>query len=64
LQQSQSSIVDSFSQLRANKRPRSLEEFDNNKFKKLLLNFIISNNLSFRSVTTESFKKLVYFLNK
>ena len=33
-------------------------------FKKLLLNFIISNNLSFRLVTTKSFIKLLNYLNE
>ncbi|KAH9204346.1 hypothetical protein DL95DRAFT_398591, partial [Leptodontidium sp. 2 PMI_412] len=33
-------------------------------FKRLLLNFIISNNISFYAITTNSFKKLLFYLNK
>jgi hypothetical protein len=31
-------------------------------FKRLLLNFIINNNISFKVVTTPSFKKLLNYL--
>jgi hypothetical protein len=39
------------------------ESFTINHFKRLLLNFIISNNISFRAITTPSFKKLLAYLN-
>ena len=32
-------------------------------FKRLLLNFIISNNISFKAIITLSFKKLLDYLN-
>lgn len=38
--------------------------FDLKRFKKLLLNFIISNNISFRAVTSISFKELLLYLSK
>ena len=39
------------------------EPFTIEYFKRLLLNFIISNNISFRAITTLSFKKLLDYLN-
>ena len=39
------------------------ESFTINHFKRLLLNFIINNNISFRAITTLSFKKLISYLN-
>jgi hypothetical protein len=39
------------------------ESFTINHFKGLLLNFIINNNISFRAITTPSFKKLISYLN-
>jgi hypothetical protein len=39
------------------------EPFTIEHFKRLLLNFIISNNISFRVITTLSFKKLLDYLN-
>ena len=32
-------------------------------FKRLLLDFIVNNNISFRAVTTLSFRKLLTYLN-
>jgi hypothetical protein len=63
---STSTITDIFARQRASKRPKSpeKEEFNINKFKRLLLNFIILNNLSFRSVTSKSFKELLVYLYK
>jgi hypothetical protein len=39
------------------------EPFTTEHFRRLLLNFIISNNISFRVITTSSFKKLLDYLN-
>jgi hypothetical protein len=39
------------------------EPFTIEYFKRLLLNFIISNNISFRVIITLSFKKLLDYLN-
>ena len=39
------------------------EPFTTDLFKRLLLNFIISNNISFRVIITLSFKKLLNYLN-
>src|ERR1700693_973772 len=39
------------------------ESFTINHFKKLLLSFIINNNISFRAVNTPSFKLLLKYLN-
>ena len=39
------------------------EPFTTEHFKRLLLNFIISNNISFRAIITLSFKKLLNYLN-
>ena len=39
------------------------ESFTINYFKRLLLSFIINNNISFRAVTTPSFKSLLNYLN-
>ena len=47
-----------------NKHSNKKEEpFTIDLFKRLLLNFIISNNISFRAITTLSFKKLLDYLN-
>jgi hypothetical protein len=57
---------DIFAKQRAAKRPKTpeKEKFNNKKFNKLLLNYIISNNLLFRSVSSKSFKELALYLNK
>ena len=48
-----------------NKQSGQREEgFTITHFKKLLLNFIINNNISFRAITILSFKKLLSYLNK
>ena len=39
------------------------EPFIIEHFKRLLLNFIISNNISFKTIITSSFKKLLNYLN-
>jgi hypothetical protein len=39
------------------------EAFKVEHFKRLLLHFIITNNISFRVITTDSFKKLCSYLN-
>jgi len=39
------------------------EPFTIKFFRRLLLNFIISNNISFRVIITLSFKKLLNYLN-
>jgi hypothetical protein len=39
-----------------------IEAFNINYFKRLLLAFIIANNISFRAITTSSFKKLLNYL--
>jgi hypothetical protein len=39
------------------------EPFTIKHFKRLLLNFIISNNISFKVIITLSFKKLLDYLN-
>ena len=40
------------------------ENFTINHFKRLLLDFIISNNISFKAITSLSFKKLLLYLNR
>jgi Zn-dependent M16 (insulinase) family peptidase len=53
------SITESF-----NKQPGEKEEgFTITYFKRLLLDFIVNNNISFRVVTTPSFKKFIKYLN-
>ena len=53
------SITESF-----NKQPGEKEEgFIITYFKRLLLDFIVNNNIYFRVVTTLSFKKLIQYLN-
>ena len=53
------SITESF-----NKQPGENEEgFIITYFKRLLLDFIVNNNIYFRVVTTLSFKKLIQYLN-
>jgi hypothetical protein len=39
------------------------EGFTITHFKSLLLDFIVNNNISFRAITTPSFKKLLNYLN-
>ena len=39
------------------------ESFTIVHFKRLLLDFIVNNNISFRAITTPSFKKLLQYLN-
>ena len=56
---SQISITDSFNKSTSNKD----ENFTIVHFKRLLLDFTINNNISFRVVITLSFKKLLTFLN-
>ncbi|KAH7370261.1 hypothetical protein BKA65DRAFT_531945 [Rhexocercosporidium sp. MPI-PUGE-AT-0058] len=64
-QASTSTNRDIFAKQRATKRPKTPEEvFNKEKFNKLLLNFIISNNISFRSISSISFKELLLYLNK
>ena len=47
-----------------NKHSNKKEEaFTTKFFRRLLLNFIISNNISFRVIITPSFKKLLNYLN-
>jgi hypothetical protein len=53
------SIISSF-----NKGSSNIEEaFTITHFKRLLLDFIVNNNISFRAVTTLSFRKLLNYLN-
>jgi hypothetical protein len=56
-----STINDFFNKSRSLKRPKS-PVFDVVQFKSLLLNFAIANNISFRAVTSISFKKLLDYL--
>jgi hypothetical protein len=56
--------TDPFILARASKRPLFFQAFDLIKFKRLLLIFIISNNLSFRIISSDSFWKLLVYLNK
>jgi hypothetical protein len=58
-QPSQSTINSLFNKQSGQKE----ESFTTNYFKKLLLNFIINNNISFRAITTPSFIKLISYLN-
>jgi hypothetical protein len=53
------SIVDSFNRASGERE----EGFTIVHFKRLLLDFIVNNNISFRAVTTHSFKKLLKYLN-
>jgi len=48
------SIIDSF-----NRQLEKEESFNINYFKRLLLDFIVNNNISFRAIITSSFKKLL-----
>jgi hypothetical protein len=56
---SQMSIVDSFNRASSERK----EGFIIIYFKRLLLDFIVNNNIFFRTVTTPSFKKLLKYLN-
>jgi hypothetical protein len=58
---SQISIYESFKKSKSTIGPE--EGFTINRFKKLLLSFIINNNISFRAVTTQSFKDFIKYLN-
>ena len=56
-----STIADFFNKQRSLKRPKSLE-FNIKEFKKLILNFVISNNLSFRTIDSKSFRDILEYL--
>ncbi|CZT03738.1 uncharacterized protein RAG0_10404 [Rhynchosporium agropyri] len=59
-----STILDAFARQRVSKRRETeRDQFDINRFKNLLLNFIISNNISFRAISSISFKELAFYLN-
>lgn len=46
-----------------NKSTSDIEEsFTINHFKTLLLDFVINNNISFRAITTPSFRRLLSYL--
>jgi hypothetical protein len=49
------SITESFSKATS----QTSESFTIVHFKRLLLDFIVNNNISFRAITTPSFKKLL-----
>ena len=51
-------FIDSF-----NRQPEKEESFNINHFKRLLLDFIVNNNISFKAITTPSFKKFIKYLN-
>ncbi|CZT13621.1 uncharacterized protein RCO7_11027 [Rhynchosporium graminicola] len=55
-----------FNSLRGTKRPASpiKEPFSTKKYKSLLIRFIIENNLSFRSISSTSFRELTLYLNE
>jgi hypothetical protein len=53
------SITESFSKATS----QTSESFTIVHFKRLLLDFIVNNNISFRVITTPSFKKLLQYLN-
>jgi len=53
--------MDLFNRQRGLKRPKS-PEFEAKELKKLILNFVISNNLSFRTVDSKSFKDMLEYL--
>jgi hypothetical protein len=53
------SITESFSKATS----QTSEGFTIVHFKRLLLDFIVNNNISFRAITTPSFKKLLQYLN-
>jgi hypothetical protein len=59
---SQSNIQDFLLATRAKKRPQDIFEIE--KFKELVLNFILSNNLSFRTVSSQSYKTLLNYLRE
>ncbi|CZT08587.1 uncharacterized protein RCO7_08132 [Rhynchosporium graminicola] len=63
---SQATITQAFRSLRGTKRPASpiKEPFSSKKYKSLLIRFIIENNLSFRSISSTSFKELTLYLKK
>jgi hypothetical protein len=52
-------IINSFNRVSGERK----ESFIIVYFKRLLLDFIINNNIFFRTVTTLSFKKLLKYLN-
>ena len=53
------SITESFSKATS----QTSESFTIVHFKRLLLDFIVNNNISFRAIITPSFKKLLQYLN-
>jgi hypothetical protein len=61
-----SNIAYIFARQRASKRPKTpeKEKFNIDKFKRLLLNYLISNNLSFKSISSKTFKSLLLYLNE
>jgi Zn-dependent M16 (insulinase) family peptidase len=58
-QASQSTITLLFNNQSSNRE----ESFTISHFKRLLLSFIINNNISFRAIITPSFKSLLKYLN-
>ena len=59
---SQGNIQDFLLATRAKKRPYNI--FNLKKFKELVLNFILSNNLSFQIVLSISYKNLLNYLRE
>jgi hypothetical protein len=60
-----SNIRDIFARQRFSKRPKTPEEkFEEPIFNKLLLDFIIKNNISFKAISSKSFRELLNYLNK
>ena len=57
---SQITIRESFN--KSGNKPNNIELIIH--FKRLLLNFIINNNISFKIVITSSFKRLIAYLNR
>ena len=53
------SITESFSKVTS----QTSKGFTIVHFNRLLLDFIVNNNISFRAVTTPSFRKLLNYLN-
>jgi hypothetical protein len=60
---SQSSLQNYFTTTNRSKK-RLIEPFNDIKFQKLVLNFILSNNLSFNITNSNSFKELLNYLKK
>ncbi|KAH9205000.1 hypothetical protein DL95DRAFT_105316 [Leptodontidium sp. 2 PMI_412] len=64
---SQLSLKQSFNKrqkIDESKEEEEVQTFIISHFKKLLLNFIVSNNISFRAVTTPSFRRLLAYLHR